>query len=128
MVRSARVWLLTGVMILCAWGASAHAQGASSTTAAIDGAVTDTSGASPPGVTVTASSPALQGTRSVVTSADGVYRLPQLQPGEYRIAYELPGFATIVREKQQLAVGFNATINVQMQVSAMQETLTVTGE
>ena len=88
----------------------------------------DTSGASLPGVTVTASSPALQGTRSAITSADGVYRLPQLPPGEYRIAYELPGFATIVREKQQLAVGFNATINVSMQVSAMQETLTVTGE
>ncbi len=128
MVRLTRVWILTGIAVLCAWGASASAQSASATTAAIDGAVTDTSGASLPGVTVTASSPALQGQRSAITSADGVYRLPQLPPGEYRIAYELAGFATIVREKQQLGVGFNATINVQMTVSAMQETLTVTGE
>ncbi len=131
MVRSIRVWILTGLVALCAWSASAshaYAQGASATTAAIDGAVTDTSGAALPGVTVTVTSPALQGQRTVVTSADGVYRLPQLPPGEYRIAYELPGFATIVREKQQLAVGFNATINIAMQVSALQETLTVTGE
>jgi hypothetical protein len=128
MVRSTRVWIFTGLMALCSWGAAAHAQSAGATTAAIDGAVMDSSGATLPGVTITVSSPALQGQRSVVTSAEGIYRMPQLPPGEYRIAYELPGFATIVREKQQLAVGFNATINVQMQVSTMQETLTVTGE
>jgi Carboxypeptidase regulatory-like domain len=124
------------VTILCAaalfgfgsYAPPAFAQSASATTAAIDGTVTDTSGAALPGVSVTVSSPALQGTRSAVTSAEGVYRLPQLPPGEYRIAYELAGFGTIVREKQQLAVGFNATINVQLQVSALQETITVQGE
>jgi hypothetical protein len=105
----------------------AYAQ-ASATTVAIDGAVADSSGAALPGVTVTASSPALQGQRSAVTNGEGVYRLPQLPPGEYRIAYEMPGFATIVREHQQLAVGFNATINIAMQVSTVQETVTVSGQ
>jgi outer membrane receptor protein involved in Fe transport len=127
MVKLARVGLLTGLIALCSWGSQAHAQ-AGATTAAIDGSVTDSSGGALPGVTITVASPSLQGQRTAVTSPEGVYRLQQLPPGEYRISYEMPGFATIVREKQALAVGFNATINVQMQVSAMQETLTVTGE
>ena len=106
----------------------ARAQSAGATTAAIDGTVSDSSAAALPGVTITATSPTLQGSRASVTNADGAYRLPQLPPGEYRLVYEMPGFATIVREKQRVAVGFNATINVQMQISSVQETLTVTGE
>jgi hypothetical protein len=106
----------------------ARAQSAGATTASIDGTVSDSSAAALPGVTITATSPGLQGSRASVTNADGAYRLPQLPPGEYRLVYEMPGFATIVREKQRVAVGVNATINVAMQISTVQETLTVTGE
>lgn len=105
----------------------AWAQTAGATTAAIDGAVKDSTGAALPGVTVTATSPALQGAQTVVTNEEGVYRIPALPPGLYRIAYEMPGFASVVREGQRLAVGFNATINVALQVSTVQETVTVEG-
>jgi hypothetical protein len=128
MARLARILrTLTLVALAAASARQAYAQ-ASATTVAIDGTVADTSGGALPGVTVTVSSPTLQGVRTAITNGEGTYRLPQLPPGAYRIAYEMPGFATIVRENQRLAVGFNATINVQMQVSTIQETVTVSGQ
>ncbi|MPZ17321.1 MAG: hypothetical protein GEV06_05335 [Luteitalea sp.] len=105
-----------------------EAQSAGATTAAIDGRVTDESSAALPGALVTATSPVLQGERTVVTNEGGAYRLPQLPPGDYTLTYQLQGFATLVRERQRLGVGFNATIDVQMQISTLEETLTVTGE
>jgi hypothetical protein len=128
MTRETRAWIGAWVAAACMFAPPvARAQSAGATTAAIDGIVTDASNAPVPGVTVTASSPALQGERIAVTNADGAYRLAQLPPGSYRFMYEMSGFATIVRDSQRLGVGFNATINIQMQVSAMQETVTVSG-
>ena len=94
MARLARI-LRTLTLVVCAAATAADARAqASATTVAIDGIVADSSGGALPGVTVTASSPTLQGVRTAVTNGEGVYRLPQLPPGEYRIAYEMPGFAT----------------------------------
>jgi hypothetical protein len=120
-----------GVCLAVLWTIAppdARAQSAGATTAAVDGVITDTTGAALPGVTVTAASAALQGQRSAVTNQDGAYRFAQLPPGIYRFTFDMPGFATIVRDNQRLGVGFNATMNLQMQLSSMQETLTVTGE
>jgi hypothetical protein len=130
MTTLTRGWMLTLVAAigLLASPALAGAQTAGATTAAIDGVVTDASQAALPGVTVTATSPALQGERTAVSNADGAYRLPQLPPGTYRLAYEIPGFATIVRDGLRVGLGFTATIDVQMQISSMQETLTVVSE
>src|SRR5687768_4111982 len=100
----------------------ASAQG---TTGSINGTVTDNTGAVLPGVTVTASGPALMGVQTAITTAEGLYRFPALPPGLYRLSYELGGFATIVRDAIVVQVGFTAAVPVQMQVASLQETVTV---
>ena len=88
----------------------------------------DPSDAVLPGVTVTISAPQMQGEQTAVTNADGNYRFPGIPPGVYRVSYELPGFAQVVREGIRVTLGFTATLNVTMQVSSLQETVTVTGD
>ena len=95
---------------------------------AIAGQVTDQSGSVMPGVTVEASSPALiEGARSTVTDGQGRYQIPDLRPGTYKVTYSLAGFRTIVREGIELTAGFTASVNIQMAVGAVEETITVTG-
>jgi hypothetical protein len=82
-----------------------------------------------PGVTVEASSPALiEKTRSAVTSGSGTYTIPALRPGSYTVTFSLPGFGNVVRDGVELTSDFTATINVDMKVGTLEETLTVTGE
>jgi carboxypeptidase family protein/TonB-dependent receptor-like protein len=94
----------------------------------IFGKVTDTSGAVMPGVTVTLTSPVLLQPQAAVTSESGSYRFPQLAIGLYTVKFELPGFKTVVREGIRIEIGFTAQINAQLEVSAVQESVTVTGE
>ncbi len=96
-------------------------------TGTIVGIVTDTSALPIPGATVTLASPAIQGVRSAVTDADGGYRYQTLPPGTYSLTFELPGFATLVREGVLVSIGRTVTINVQMTPAAIQETVTVSG-
>jgi hypothetical protein len=110
----------------CAVGPSAWAQ--SATTGAIAGATKDTTGAVLPGVTVEASSPALiEKVRSVVTDAQGNYKIVDLRPGTYAVTFTLPGFSTFKREGIELTTGFTATANAEMTVGSLEETVTVTG-
>ncbi len=103
--------------------AAVHAQGS------ITGVVRDTSGGVLPVVTVEASSPALiEKTRSVVTDGTGQYRLVDLRPGTYTVTFTLPGFSVVRREGIELTAGFTATVNADLRVGAIEETLTVTGE
>jgi hypothetical protein len=98
-------------------------------TASIVGVVVDASGAVLPGVTVEASSPALiERVRSVVTDGSGQYRIEQLRGGTYAVTFTLPGFNTVRREGLELSGSFAATVNVEMRVGALEETVTVTGE
>jgi len=102
---------------------------ASAQTSAISGTVRDASGGVLPGVTVEVSSPALiEKTRSTVTSGSGTYSIVALRPGTYTVKFELPGFSTVNREGVVLTSDFTATINVDLKVGALTETLTVTGE
>ena len=94
----------------------------------IFGKVTDTSGAVMPGVTVTLTSPVLLQPQSAITSETGSYRFPGLAIGLYTVRFELPGFRTVIREGIRIEIGFSAQINAQLEVSAVQETVTVTGE
>ena len=95
----------------------------------ITGAVLDTSGAVLPGVTVEASSPVLiEGTRVTFTDGTGRYRFVDLRPGVYTVVFTLPGFSTLRREELELPDVFTMTINAQLQVGALEETITVTGE
>src|SRR5918911_326659 len=98
-------------------------------TSAIAGIVRDTSGAVLPGVTVEAASPVLiERVRTVVTDDQGRYNIVDLRPGTYTVTFTLPGFNTFVREGIVISVGFTATVNAEMQVGSLAETITVTGE
>lgn len=95
----------------------------------ITGVVRDTSGGVLPGVTVEAASPALiEKVRSAVTDGEGLFRLVDLRPGEYTVTFTLPGFNTFRREGMTLPANFTATVNAEMAVGALSETITVTGE
>jgi hypothetical protein len=97
--------------------------------ASITGVVRDTSGAVLPGVTVEASSDVLiEKVRSVVTDSSGQYRIIDLRPGIYNISFTLPGFSTYRREALELPTDFVATVNADLRVGALEETITVTGE
>src|SRR5215472_19324470 len=84
--------------------------------------VKDAQGAVLPGVTVTATSPALIGTQSVISEANGEYRFPNLPAGTYVLTFELSGFQTLKRENIVLAVGQTLTIDMQLQLATLQET------
>jgi len=115
------VFVLSAFLVCVAVPAFAQV---SATTGAINGKVTDESGAVLPGVTVTIASPSMQGTRADVTSESGDYRFPAVPPGDYRITYELTGFGTVVREGIRVGLGFTATVNADMKVASLQETVT----
>ena len=94
----------------------------------IVGVVSDSTGAVIPGATLTLSSVAIQGTRSTVSDSSGGYRFTLLPPGTYTVTYKLEGFATLIREGVLVGVGRTSTINVAMQVAALSDAVTVTGE
>src|SRR5438034_2045021 len=97
--------------------------------AALTGIVTDSSGAVLPGVTVEARSPSLiEQVRSAVTDETGRYRIVDLRPGTYGVTFGLPGFATVTRGGIELSGTFIATVNAELRVGGLQETVTVTGE
>ena len=96
--------------------------------ASIAGVVKDASGAVLPGVTVEAASPALiEKTRSVVTASDGQYRIVDLRPGPYTVTFSLAGFSTVRREGLDLSGSATVTIDIDMRVGTLEETITVTG-
>ena len=93
----------------------------------INGTVTDNTGAVLPGVTVTASSPALIQPQVQVTGADGGFRFLALPPGVYSIDFELTGFNAVKRQDVRVIINQTLTVDMQMQVATLQETVTVTG-
>src|SRR5262249_33873297 len=113
-----RVVFLLGALLMVA--RIGHAQ------VAIAGSVKDTTGAVMPGVTVEASSPALiERTRSVQTDANGQYQIVDLRPGEYLVTFTLPGFKSVRRGGIILEGNFTAAVNAELQVGAVEETVTV---
>jgi len=124
MVRVAR---LVGLFVLIALVPSGvMAQGVS---ASITGTVKDASGAVLPGVTVEASSPALiEKTRSAVTDGTGQYRIVDLRPGTYSVTFTHTGFFAVKRDGIELSGSFTATVNADLKVGAVEETITVSGE
>jgi hypothetical protein len=112
-------WTCAGAMLL---STAAYAQ------SAITGVVKDTTGAAMPGVTVEASSDVLiEKLKSAVTDGSGSYRIADLRPGTYNVSFTLPGFKTFRRDGLQLPAEFTATINVELAVGSLEETITVTG-
>ena len=104
---------------------SANAQSSQSS---IAGTVRDTSGAIMPGVTVEAASPALiEKVRTAVTDNQGIYNITDLRPGTYTVTFTLTGFNTVRRDAVELPASFSATINAELRVGALEETITVSG-
>src|SRR3954462_8605112 len=96
--------------------------------ASITGVVKDASGAVLPGVTVEASSPSLiEKSRDAVTDGTGQYRIVDLRPGTYSVSFTLTGFSTVKRDGIELTGSFVASVNADMKVGAVEETITVSG-
>ncbi|MBI4885609.1 MAG: TonB-dependent receptor [Acidobacteria bacterium] len=95
----------------------------------ITGVVKDASGAVLPGVTVEAASPALiEKVRSVVTDGQGVYRVVDLRPGPYTVTFSLAGFNTFRRTGIELRAEFTATVDAELALGSLAETITVSGQ
>ena len=119
---------LLALMATLAFSLPAFAQGGSvGSTGTIFGRVTDSQGAVLPGVMVVATSPAMMGNQTAVTNEQGNYRFPAVPPGVYGVSYELSGFNTLKREGIQISLGFTASVNVELQLATLQETVTVSG-
>ncbi len=101
--------------------AGAYAQG---TTGALTGTVTQ-AGANLPGVTVTISSPTLQGTRTTVTNENGDYNFAAIPPGTYKVVYALSGLSDVVKNAQVNLVQ-TTRMDADMKMSAVTEAITVT--
>jgi outer membrane receptor for ferrienterochelin and colicin len=124
MRRIRRLSLFVSLVLL------AHLARAQNPTAIVTGTAKDANGQPLPGVTVTARSPALQGTRTTATNTNGDYLIPQLPPGDYTVEFELQGFLKTTQEVRLSAaqtVKSNAVLQIQltaeMTVSAQKETI-----
>jgi Carboxypeptidase regulatory-like domain/TonB-dependent Receptor Plug Domain len=125
MAMRLRTALTALAMMLILGTASGMAQ---QQTGEIFGKVVDKSGAVLPGTTVTVSGPALLQPRVATTSETGTYRIAELPVGTYTVQFELAGFRTVQRPDVRITIGFRAPINGELELSSIQETVTVTGE
>lgn len=116
--------LVMGLALLLLSGTSTIALAQS----AISGVVRDTSGAVIPGVSVEAASPVLiEKVRTAVTNDQGRYTIIDLRPGTYAVVFTLPGFNTYRQDGLELPANFTATVNAELRVGALEESVTVTG-
>ena len=124
-MRRTLSWYVFSAGLLVCTPSLAVAQSGSS----IAGIVRDASGAVLPGVTVEAASPSLiEKTRTGVTDGQGQYKIIGLVPGTYGVTFVLTGFSTVKQENIALTASFTATVNAEMHVGALAETITVSGE
>jgi hypothetical protein len=116
------LWLVAG------FAAPTFGQAVTAGTGAINGRIVDNSQAVIPGVTVTITSPSQMGARTAVSDADGQYRFTAVTPGDYVVLFELAGFSTVRNEGIRVSLGFTATVNAEMQLASLTESITVTGQ
>src|SRR5437868_14268809 len=117
------VWLS---VVFAALAVPVRAQ-SQATTGVIEGTVLDESGAAVPGATVTVRNTATNFERSLTTDSDGRFRGLLLPLGPYRVTVTMAGFATLVRDGINLAVGQTVTLPLSLKVSSVQEEVVVTG-
>jgi hypothetical protein len=123
MRKTLTVGLALAMFALAAGSASAQTLGT------IAGVVKDTSGAVLPGVAVEVASPALiEKTRAAVTDSAGQYAIINLPVGTYDVTFTLQGFSSVKRDGVGVLANFTAAVNAELQVGAVAETVTVTGE
>src|SRR5687767_4998690 len=113
-----RFWALFAAVLLI--GTSAFGQVNSSLTGRV---VMDGNGL--PGVTVTISSPSLQGTRTAITDVNGNYNFAALPPGDYTVRFEMESMQTITRT-QRVGLGQTGRVDAEMRLTTVAEAITVT--
>ncbi|MFN2445535.1 MAG: carboxypeptidase-like regulatory domain-containing protein [Vicinamibacterales bacterium] len=117
--------LVLGLILAVGWAVELGAQGGDGS---LRGTVTDYQGAAMPGVTITATSPALLSPSVALSDDEGNYRLINLPPGTYTLTAELTGFAVFRREAILLRAGANFQVDIAMELGTLQETVTVSGD
>src|ERR1051326_3864541 len=118
---------IKGLLVLFVLGVAASSS--AQTLGTIAGTVKDATGAVLPGVSVEVARPRLIGNlRSATTDGSGAYAIISLPVGTYSVTFTLPGFGTVRREGIDIVANFTATINAEMKVGQVAETVTVTGE
>jgi len=120
-MKSGCFWSVLFLAILSVLPAIAQTQ------ASISGVIHDSTGAVIPGVMVTVTNPATNFTRNAISNEAGVYNFPSLQPGQYDIKVELPGFRTITQKDVELQVQQSARIDFTLQVGELSQTVEVSG-
>src|SRR5262249_50851443 len=123
MMRRILFVLATVALALCPSMTSAQTGDGS-----LRGYIRDQQNAVLPGVTVTATSPELLAPVVAVTDAAGYYRLNNLPPGTFAISAELTGFAVFKREGILMRAGSTFSVDIEMTLSSVQETVTVAGD
>lgn len=120
-------WIQGLALAVVALLVMAPAASGQSTRGQITGTVVDEGGAALPGVTVTLTSPVLQGERVEVTNESGKFRFASVPPGVYKARFALDGFGTIEQEDMRLTIGGVLPLTVEL-TSAFTEELVVTSE
>ncbi|HMF98427.1 MAG TPA: TonB-dependent receptor [Vicinamibacterales bacterium] len=118
----------SAVLVLAFVTLLAGSSAAQTTQGRLTGQVTDAQGAILPGATVTATSPALIGVQTTVSQADGKFLFPALPTGVYKLVFELSGFQKLTREGVQVVLGQTISVDAQLPLASLAETVTVTGE
>lgn len=126
-MRSAILRALAALAIVTAFGIVPAAAQTGQTFGELVGKVTDDQGGALPGVTVTLSGPAVMGTPTATTTGTGQYRFPAVNSGTYTLKFELAGFAPLVREGIVVPVRQTITVDAEMKIASLQETVTVSG-
>ncbi len=120
-MRIKRIFASAVLVMLVAGAAAAQTM----PTGTLTGKVADPDRLVLPGVSVTVTSPAIQGSRTTTSSANGDYIIPFLPPGDYKVVFELPGFATL-EKTVRIQVAEDVPLNVQMAIGALTENVIVT--
>jgi hypothetical protein len=120
--------VLTGLSFLAVFAAASLASAQGVQTGTVTGTVQSADGLSLPGVTVTASSVALQGQRTATTDVNGVYFIKGLPPGTYTVTFEITSFKPAKKDNIQLGVGSTVEVGQTMSLGGVTETVNVTAE
>jgi hypothetical protein len=121
MNRRSRLVSVLAAVLLLASSTALRAQ----TTGRMQGQILDAQGAVLPGVTVTITSPALQGTQTQVTDGEGFFRFPSVPPGTYVVKADLSNFRTFEQPNVEVGLDRTVTLPITMQLASVAETVLV---
>lgn len=126
--KAVRFVLQVSFCVLAVVGLSSPNLHAQTMAATIQGTVTDATGAVVPGATVTATNQENGLQRTAGSSGAGIYSMPNLPPGRYRVQVSAPGFQTSVRENIELILGQQLVLNTALTVGEITQQVTVSEE